>query len=61
MKEIKKSVSKNHLLMEKLISEGRVKVQEVYSDDEELLLELKASIIDGDLFNRKSIQHPLVI
>lgn len=61
MEEIKKSVSKNHLLMEKLISEGIVKVQEVYSDGEELLLELKASIIDGDLFNRKSIQHPLVI
>ena len=47
--------------MEKLISEGRVKVLEVYSDGEELLLELKASIIDGDLFNRKSIQHLLVI
>lgn len=61
MEEIKKSVSKNHLLMEKLISEGRVKVQEVHSDGEELLLELKVSIIDGDLFNRKSIQHPLVI
>lgn len=61
MEEIKKSLSKNHLLMEKLISEGIVKVQEVYSDGEELLLELKASIIDGDLFNRKSIQHPLVI
>ena len=61
MEEIKKSVSKNHLLMEKLISEGRVKVQEVYSDGEELLPELRASIIDGGLFKRKSIQHPLVI
>lgn len=61
MKELKKLVSKNQLLMEKLLKEGRIKVQEVYSDGEELLPELKASIIDGGLFNRKSIQHPLVI
>jgi hypothetical protein len=61
MEELKKLVSKNQLLMEKLLKEGRIKVQEVYSDGEELLPELKSSIIDGGLFNRKSIQHPLVI
>jgi hypothetical protein len=61
MKELKKLVSKNQLLMEKLLKEGGIKVQEVYSDGEELLPELKSSIIDGGLFNRKSIQHPLVI
>ena len=61
MEELKKLVSENHLLMEKLLKEGRIKVQEVYSDGEELLPELKASLIDGGLFNRKSIQHPLVI
>lgn len=47
--------------IEKLLREGIIKVQEEYSDSEELLPELKASIIDGGLFNRKSIQHPLVI
>jgi len=61
MEELKKLVSKNQLLLEKLLKEGRIKVQEVYSDGEELLPELKSSIIDGGLFNRKSIQHPLVI
>ena len=61
MEELKKLVSENHLLMEKLLKEGRIKVQEVYTDGEELLPELKASLIDEGLFNRKSIQHPLVI
>jgi hypothetical protein len=61
MEELKKLVSKNQLLMEKLLKEGGIKVQEVYSDGEELLPELKSSIIDGGLFNGKSIQHPLVI
>jgi hypothetical protein len=61
MEEIKKLVSENYLFIEKLLKDGSVQVQEVYSDGEELLPELKASIIDGDLFNRKSIQHPLLI
>ena len=61
MEEIKKLVSDNYLFFEKLLREGTVKVQEVYSDGEELLPELKSSIIEGDLFNRKSIHHPLVI
>ncbi|MBP6754926.1 MAG: hypothetical protein KA210_02165 [Bacteroidia bacterium] len=61
MEELKKTVTENDLLMEKLLKEGRIKVHEVYSDGEELLPELKVSLIDGGLFNKKSIQHPLVI
>jgi hypothetical protein len=61
MEEIIRLITERHPLIEKLLREGKIKVQEVYSDDEELLPELKASIIDGDLFNRKSIQHPLVV
>ena len=61
MEEIKKLVSDNYLFFEKLLREGTVKIQEVYSDGEELLPELKSSIIEGDLFNRKFIHHPLVI
>jgi hypothetical protein len=61
MEEIEKLLLERHPLIEKLLREGIIKVQEEYSDSEELLPELKASIIDGGLFNRKSIQHPLVI
>ena len=61
MEEITRLFGERHPLIEKLLREGAIKVQEVYSDGEELLPELKASIIDGGLFNRKSIQHPLVI
>jgi len=61
MREIKKSVSENQILIEKLLRESSVKFQEVYSDGEELLPELKSSIIEGDLINRKYIHHPLVI
>lgn len=61
MEEITRLVAERHPLIEKLLREGIIKVQEVYSEGEELLPELKASIIDGGLFNRKSIQHPLVI
>ena len=61
MEEIEKLLLENHPLIAKLLREGIVKVQEEFSDGEELLPELKASIIDGGLFNRKSIQHPLVM
>lgn len=61
MEEIEKLLLERHPLIEKLLREGIIKVQEEYSDSEELLPELKASIFDGGLFNRKSIQHPLVI
>jgi hypothetical protein len=61
MEEIEKLLLERHPLIEKLLSEGIIKVQEEYSDSEELLPELKASIIDGGLFNKKLIQHPLVI
>ena len=60
MEEIEKLLE-NHPFIAKLLREGNVKVQEEFSDGEELLPELEASIIDGGLFNRKSIQHPLVI
>ena len=61
MEEIEKLLLERHPLIEKLLREGIIKVQEEYSDSDELLPELKASIIDGGLFNKKSIQHPLVI
>ena len=61
MEEITRLLGERHPLIEKLLKEGIIKVQEEYSDGEELLPELKSSIIDGGLFNRKSIQHPLVI
>jgi hypothetical protein len=61
MEEITRLSGERHPLIEKLLKEGIIKVQEQYSDGEELLPELKSSIINGGLFNRKSIQHPLVI
>ena len=61
MEEIEKLILEKNPLIAKYYRERINKVQEVYSDGEELLPELKASIIDGGLFNRKSIQHHLVI
>ena len=61
MEEITKLVSENYSFIEKLLREASVQVQEEYADDEELMKELKESIVDDDLFNIKSIQHPLVI
>jgi hypothetical protein len=61
MEEIEKLILEKHPLIAKYYRERINKVQEVYSYGEELLPELKASIIDGGLFNSKSIQHPLVI
>jgi hypothetical protein len=61
MEEIEKLILEKHPLIAKYYRERINKVQEVYSYGEELLPELKKSIIDGGLFNRKSIQHPLVI
>ena len=61
MEEITKLVSENYSFIEKLLREASVQVQEEYADDEELMKELKESIVDDDLFNIKLIQHPLVI
>lgn len=61
MEEIEKLILEKNPLIAKYYRERIDKVQEVYSYGEELLPELKSSIIDGGLFNRKSIQHPLVI
>lgn len=61
MEEIEKLILEKNPLIAKYYRERVNKVQEVYSYGEELLPELKVSIIDGGLFNRKSIQHPLVI
>jgi hypothetical protein len=61
MEEIEKLILEKNPLIAKYYRERINKVQEVYSYGEELLPELKKSIIDGGLFNRKSIQHPLVI
>ena len=61
MEEIIRLIKERHPLIEKFLREGIIKVQEEYSDGEELLPELKSSIIDEGVFNRKSIQHPLVI
>jgi hypothetical protein len=43
MKKSKEKVSKSYLLFEKLLREGNVKVEEVYSAGEELLPELKST------------------
>ena len=61
MEEIEKLILEKNPLIAKYYRERINKVQEVYSYGEDLLPELKSSIIDGGLFNRKSIQHPLVI
>ena len=61
MEKIEKLLLGKQALIEKLLKEGIIKVQEEFSDGEELLPELKASIIDYGLFNKKIIQHPLVI
>lgn len=61
MEEIVKLILEKNPLIAKYYRERINKVQEVYSYGEDLLPELKSSIIDGGLYNRKSIQHPLVI
>jgi len=61
MKKSKEKVSKSYLLFEKLLREGNVKVEEVYSAGEELLPELKSSMVKGNFLNKGFIQHPLVI
>lgn len=61
MEEIEKLILEKKPLIAKYYREHINKLQEVYSYGEELLPELKKSIIDGGFFNRKSIQHPLVI
>ena len=61
MEEIVKLILEKNPLIAKYYRERINKVQEVYSYGEDLLPELKSSIIDGGLYNRKSIQHPLLI
>jgi hypothetical protein len=61
MEEIIRLIKERHPLIENFLREGIIKVQEEYSDGEELLPELKSSMVKGNFLNKGFIQHPLVI